>query len=48
VALEIVEHEAVRAVGAVLARQGDRTIIVLDPALSNAEKQALITELTGK
>lgn len=46
--VEIIENAAVADAGAVWARQGDRTIIVIDPNLDPDTRRALIEELTGQ
>lgn len=45
--IEIIENPAVAEAGAVWAKKGDRTIIVIDPNLDADTRRALIEELTG-
>lgn len=46
--VDIIENAAVADAGAVWARKGDRTIIVIDPALDADTRRALIEELTAQ
>ena len=45
--ITIVEDTAVNPAGAVLGERDGRTIIVVDPALPRAERDALVEELLG-